>query len=386
MTTPAAAPLAPLNRRLEKARTWLSDHAVPLWSRKGVDWDLGGFVENLSHQGERLDGPKRSMVQARQIYTFRAARDLGVCGAAEAARMVEHSADFLVRYAFLPSGAIAHGMDRNGAIVNAMPDLYGQAFAIFGMANAYVMAPKPAYRDRAEGLVRYLESERRVKAGGFTEVKDGGIQYQSNPHMHLFEAFLAWVEIDPSPRAPWRRLADEVFELCRSKFIDSRTGLLAEHFDEDWQPHRPAGGDGKFVFEPGHQYEWAWLLKWHERLTGQASSELAETLFRHSEAHGISRPRNTTYDEVWSDFTPKKKSARFWPQCERIKAALRLGDARASDEALDALFQYLDAAAPGLWHDTWLEDGRFVDQPVKASSLYHIIGGLGEYLRVRPRI
>lgn len=360
----------------EKTRNWITGQTMPLWSSRGIDWEQGGFVENVSTAGARLDGSKRSMVQARQIYSFRIAAELGAIDKTEAKRAIEHSADFLVKNAFLPSGAAAHCVDRSGKVINEMPDLYAQAFVVFGLANAFRVSPKPEYREKAKALVRYLDAERRVRAGGFTEVKDGGTQYQSNPHMHLFEASLAWVELDADPL--WRSLADEIAGLCETKFIDRETRLLAEHFDEQWAPLRV---EGRFVFEPGHQYEWAWLLCWHERLTGHRSRELSERLFDTSERHGIWRPRNTAYDEVWSDFTPKKRSSRFWPQCERIKAAVRLGQQASADEALSTLFKYLEHPVPGLWHDTWQEDDQFTGDPVKSSSLYHIIGAMYEYLK-----
>jgi len=50
--------------------------------------------------------------------------------------------------------------------------------------------------------------------------------------MHLFEAALAWIEVDTDP--VWRELAEKVFTLCRDKFVDKETGLLAEQFDSDW--------------------------------------------------------------------------------------------------------------------------------------------------------
>lgn len=365
------------NDRAEKTRHWLAHQSIPLWSKQGVDWEQGGFVENLSLRGERLDGTKRTMVQARQIYTFHVAADIGVCPAAEAAKMVTHSADFLVQHAFAPSGAAYHCLTRDGAPHDKMADLYAQAFVMFGLANAYAVAKKADYRAKALGILRYLEKERAVPGGGFTEVKEG-TQYQSNPHMHLFEAALAWAEVDSDP--VWRRFADDLFRLCRDKFVDKKTGFLAEHFDSSWEIQREGG---RFFFEPGHQYEWAWLMIRYERITGSSIGNLAKQLFANGEKFGISKDRGCAIDEVWSDETPKKKSARFWPQTERIKAAVRLGEWKAADEALDVLFRYLETDVPGLWYDTWAEDGKFLEQPVKASSLYHIIGAMSEYLKTR---
>ena len=48
-------------------------------------------------------------------------------------------------------------------------------------------------------------------------------------------------------------------------------------------------------------------------------------------------------------------------------------------EAMAGLFRYFEGAHPGLWFDTWDENGKFREQPVKASSLYHIIGAIAEF-------
>lgn len=158
--------------------------------------------------------------------------------------------------------------------------------------------------------------------------------------MHLFEAALAWVEFDDDPR--WVALADSLLQLCLEKLIDPSTGLLAEKFVDGWAIAREGG---RFVFEPGHQYEWCWLMQRYETLTGKNAGPRVRQLFEISETCGISPDRRAAYDEVWSDLTPKLTSSRFWPQGERVKAAARLGEKPAAAEALAALMRYFDARA-----------------------------------------
>jgi mannose-6-phosphate isomerase len=56
----------------------LTKHSLPLWSGEGWDPVAGGFVEKLDTEG-RADraAPRRVRVQARQIYCFAKAADLG---------------------------------------------------------------------------------------------------------------------------------------------------------------------------------------------------------------------------------------------------------------------------------------------------------------------
>src|SRR5215813_9939770 len=54
------------------------DHALPLWSTEGWDAMAGGFIDRLHGDGraDRL-APRRVFVQARQIYCFAKAAQMG---------------------------------------------------------------------------------------------------------------------------------------------------------------------------------------------------------------------------------------------------------------------------------------------------------------------
>jgi mannose/cellobiose epimerase-like protein (N-acyl-D-glucosamine 2-epimerase family) len=63
---------------VEVLRTLMIDHSLPLWSGQGWDQVAGGFVEKLDSEG-RADraAPRRIRIQARQIYSFAQAAELG---------------------------------------------------------------------------------------------------------------------------------------------------------------------------------------------------------------------------------------------------------------------------------------------------------------------
>lgn len=291
----------------------------------------------------------------------------------------------------LPGGAFAHAVEANGE-VNPLADLYAQAFASFGLANAFEITGENRYRERALEHLSYLYRERRLHGGsGFSEFVKGYTAYEANPHMHLFEAALAWMRVDAG-ESQWRSLADEISGLCVGRFIDRETGALAEHFDSNWQPLRE---NKRFIFEPGHHYEWAWLLLQYQELTGASAGSVPVQLFEVAEKYGVNAATGLVMDEVWSDGEVKKGSSRFWPQTERIKIAVALAREADSKEAAEryravadqgatGLFKFLDPVKPGLWEDCLLEDGRFTDLYVKSSSLYHIICAWSEYLKSRP--
>ncbi len=370
---------------INECRNWLSESVFPLWTKKGIDPVNGSFVESLTFEGEPQAVPRRAMVQARQIYSFSEAMKMGLINESDGRRILERGLDFLLSKYSLPSGAFIQTVLPDGKAENKESELYTQAFALFGMAYAYEVSGQNLIKDRAKKLLNYLNQERRAPRGGYTEIKGGKVLYQSNPHMHLFEAAIAWLKVDTDP--VWKNLATDVFDLCRTQFIDKKVGVICEYFDETWQPLRE---NGLFIFEPGHQFEWAWLMLQYENLTGISVGSIPTQLYDNAEKYGINS-HGEAVDEVWSNFEIKKSSSRFWPQSERIKAALSVGlhskdkahYAVSADQALSVLMNYLKTPVRGLWYDTLLESRQFSQTPAKASSLYHIINAMSEYSNKR---
>jgi mannose-6-phosphate isomerase len=89
-------------------------------------------------------------------------------------------------------------------------------------------------------------------------------------------------------------------------------------------------------------------------------------------------------DEMDTSFNWVRRSARLWPQTERIKAAAALAalepeGGRMQADALAAaqsLWRYLETPVQGLWRDRQDISGGFLDEPAPASSLYHILGAV----------
>jgi mannose-6-phosphate isomerase len=208
--------------------------------------------------------------------------------------------------------------------------------------------------------------------------------FQSNPQMHLFEAALAWMVRDPSP--PWSDLALRIADLAMTRFVNTSTGAVREFFDDRWAP--AAGADGGIV-EPGHQFEWAWLLwRWGRLAGARAGTDVANRLFEIGVDHGIDPVRNVTINALNHRLAPLDPSARLWPQTERIKASLLAAELAPGDRehrlsrAIDGIVGLKRYLLPnGTWRDKMNSDGQFFEEPAPASSLYHIVGAIAEVTR-----
>lgn len=373
-------------RRLSSELTgWLVEKALPTWLDAGVDFDKGECFEIVDlNNYTAVAAPRRARIVPRQIYSFLEGRRLGWDGPADqvASRLFKW---FLDTYR-LEAGYFAAAADTENKITDDSFDLYNQAFALFGFAN--IAASVPDLRDSAiEEATRLrtllLETYKHPEAG-FQEGNPAKTPLCSNPHMHLFEACLAWEAVSDDPF--WSELADEIAELALTRFIDPVSGGLREFFDLDWSP---LPGDKGRTMEPGHQFEWAWLLARWGTLRGDADALIAaRRLYDIGRTYGIDETRHVTFMALNDDFTVKDPVARLWGQTEWIKAAVAMtqissGAERAAyfadiPEAVNALQIFFQNVPDGLYLDKMSPDGTFTQEPAPASSLYHIACAISE--------
>jgi mannose/cellobiose epimerase-like protein (N-acyl-D-glucosamine 2-epimerase family) len=380
--TDQASLLSSLHDRAASARSWLFASALPLWWERGFDRASQTFCERIRQDGSPdLDAPRRSRVQARQASVFAIAGDLGWDGPWREA--VEAGARAVVDRCLRNDGGVNHMLGPDGRAVDNRRDLYNTAFAIFGLAHAGRALKKTAHIAEAERLVNWLEQTWALPQGGFQE---GDVAHapprRQNPHMHLFEAFLALHAATNNPAHLAR--ANAIANLFDSMLYDAASGTLPEYFGDAWQP---LAGDKGRIREPGHHFEWTWLLEQNRLTGGKDMSAAAKRLLAFGEQHGVDAASGLIFDEVDTDGAPLKRVSRLWPHTERIKGNLavwrRTNDNHALARALaayDVLSMYLDTPVAGLWRDRREVGGDFVDEPAPASSFYHIILALKELI------
>lgn len=374
----------PLAQTAGRFFDWMDLAALPLWATLGVAPD-GGFIEALDNGGRAVGDFRRARVQTRQAYVYAAAGRQGWTGPWEA--LVRRGLERFEATNLRRDGLYRTRVSSDGETLDDTPWLYDQAFALFAFAGAAAAGVAPAMMsERAHRLFEAL-GELRHAVGGWREAGDH--PFQANAHMHLLEACMAWEALEPD--GPWAGHADAIIALARQAFIDAEGGFLREFFDEAWRP--AAGEDGRLV-EPGHQFEWVWLLTRWGRARGDAwALEAARALYRVGR-RGVDARTGVAIDALNDDLSVRSGQARLWPQTERLKAALILaeeaeGEARApllrdAAEALKGLNRYLEPT--GLWRDKLKPDGGFVEEPAPASSLYHIMVACEQLRALAPRL
>lgn len=345
-----------------QAQDWLTRQALPLWLNHGVDWQRGAFHEDIDPVtlAPRADF-RRLRVAARQTYVFAQGAKLGVPRAAEAAQL---GLDFLRRIARQPDGGYASRFSLDNTPQGSGRDLYDHAFVLLAFAHVGAAAD-------ARALVAYLDAHFIHPAGGLRESVPDALPRRQNPHMHLLEALLAAAEMF----ADWSYLdrADALIDLFLDRLLQPGEAALPEFFNETFQPVREAG---RFQAEPGHHFEWVWLLSEHRRLSAAAgrtprdTTAAAASLLEFGEAHGADAAGNLLM-EMWSDGTARPGPVRIWPTTEWVKALSR-DRPQGLAHGLAALGRFMQGMPAGLWHERAHNGVLLAGETCPASSLYHI--------------
>ena len=360
---------------------------LPLWAERGWDHARGGFHDQLEVDRSPTPLPYRRLTAlGRQLFVFSEAARL--TAEDRFAAIAHASYDYLLRRFWDERyGGWYFKVDLSGAALDSGKDLYGHAFALFGLAHYYSAFRRQEALERARETNRLLKRHLLLPAGWFAskgarDWRPVGGELNQNPHMHLLEAYLALEAA--SGDAAFRLDANAVVALLHRRLFDEESGTLGEFFDESGLPHPEKGNE----LEPGHFFEWYWLLREGAALwTDPRARATAERLFDWAERRGVDAERGGVYDLLDRGGRVLRDSKRIWPQAERIKAhaiKLRSGGAEEERARLATLVAFLFdnyLLADGGWRESLARQLTPSATPLPATTPYHIFLALREALK-----
>lgn len=377
---------------------WLFGTVMPFWAQNGMLHDAGCFAEQLDPATRLPDtNPSRTRlrVQARQIYAFSHAfvmtRDHQWL---ETAR---RGYEFMINHGWVAEpGGWAHLVAPDGTIMDDRMDCYDHAFYLLALAWYYRASGDPDVPGWIDRTVAALDRNLTHPAGGYYEQalqqdgtyhQPGTLPRRQNPHMHLLESWLALYEATQDQDYLVR--AGQIMDLFRRYFYRPDTRSLAEFFRDDWSlAAAPAGLER----EPGHYFEWVWLIHQYARLSGDRRDvPAARSLYEQGLTCGIDyRPGRlfAAIDGVDPLGNQYNKSRRMWPQTELLKAALCIYEHEGNQTGLMIAHGVLRMMfssylqLDGSWIDLFDENGHAVPAPIPASTLYHLFVAIAEWCRV----
>ncbi|WP_236398500.1 AGE family epimerase/isomerase [Aeromonas veronii] len=371
----------------QRCQRWLVEEALPRWGSRGFDLERGMFAEGLDGAGGPLWQPTRFRVQSRQIYVFSHAALLGWY---EGGELAERGARFGMRHFDDGAGNQLFSLNADGSPADSSVCCYEYAFALLAECWLYRLSGEQCWQQQAES--RYQAIVRLFADpvyGGFHSSWPAASLRSQNPHMHLFEALL--VAADSFDDVIWQQRATALYRLFRQRFLEP--GLLREFFDDALLARH---ADSRLI-DPGHHYEWCWLLaryrtlarSWEVRPTSTEIDEAIGILTRFAIRHGHGQT-GLVIDELTDDGQPYRDTSRLWCQTEHLKALLAAYE-QQRDEAtacqinkvVARIFHYyLLPAMPGQWVDQVDNEGKPLTSHAPASTFYHLFVAFSEQARI----
>lgn len=369
---------------LTQCRQYLFEQLLAKWRVHGLHPTLGYSFESLNHDWrinplDRL----RLLTQCRQLYTFSHAYLF--TGDKQWREPLDALFDFIVaRFFIQPEGEIAKrwifSLNDQLQVKDTQSDCYALAFVLLSFSYYFKATGNQTALLLIDETHQFLQSKMRSPAGGFLEsYPDNGATRRQNPHMHLLEGYLAAFEVNGN--VEFKEQIKILLDLLTKHFFDQQHACLLEFFNDDWTAHSQEG----HRVEPGHHFEWIWLLHQADKLFPDAGYLIiADALWQTACEYGFD-PKGGIYNQIDAQSrTIIDAEKRIWPITEYLKAlcvhaADDLQTERKVIDTLDFVFShYLNA--DGSWHEYLDAENRPKTHPLPGTSSYHIFLGLVEVL------
>ena len=351
---------------VERARRWMLDAALPYWTANGQE-ESGLWYEQVGYDGRPDPGGQRRMrVQARQTYCWAHARRMGW----HPAPGLEKGLGEWLRTSFEPDGkgGWIHLLNPDGSVKDDQRDFYDMAFAIFALSEVHRTLGDPLAREIVDRTLDWMDRDMKGPVGGFIESLPPALPRRTNPHMHLLEAMLAWLEATGDDA--FRQRANTLLGLFADHFFDKETGSLGEYFTVALEPCPPPQGDSR---EPGHHAEWTWLLHRAKAAGCRDETGKAKQLYDWLNRHGLD-DEGLAVDECDREGEILRATRRCWVECELMKSHLVMGETAKAHAVMEKMLdQYLATDVPGIWIDVFDGEGKPDAPVVPASTLYHLM-------------
>ena len=337
---------------------------VPLWQGPGWNADMALPYEALNPDHQPLPPQRyRAMACARQLYVFASLigdKDFPDAAARAGAlfrSLQQHFHD-------AEHGGWIYSIDPHGAPLDQRKDLYTHAFIIFASAHYWAKVREPLVESVLNAALSVV-AERFSDGNGLYEASlnqdwsslgSGPLQ---NPLMHLAEAFLATLSVRDD--APVQAALLTLTEGMQQRFIEPVHNVMLE---------KPRGAVDNW-FEPGHQFEWFFLLHASPLLRETPLHASLERAFSFAEQVGVDAKTGAVCGMLDSAGGLRDGTQRIWAQAEYLRAlTLRPENQPRLQRQLLALQQHFLHA--GGWYECLDAQGNVSRADMPSTTPYHL--------------
>jgi mannobiose 2-epimerase len=387
--------------------TDLRGNILPFWIEHVADPAARSFHGTLSNDLKvSADVERGALLTSRILWTYASAhRHFGDTSYRAMADLAYE--DLMIRYHDADHGGFYWSINANGSMRRDRKQVYGQAFAMYALAEYHAATGLLAPLDAAVALFRLLEEKAREQVhGGYLEAfardwspiadmrlseVDQNDPKSQNTMLHVMEAYtrLLGVWPDTALRAALRTLV----ELLVTRVLDSKTFHLGLFFTNDWRPTST-----KISY--GHDIEAAWLLSRAAEVIGDPALTARITPIALKIAD-VTLAEGTDVDgAIFNLGDPSgvlDDKREWWPQAEAVVGFLdawQLSGENRYFEAAAKTWAFIDTNLIDRTNGEWF---RGVTREGKVISTFEKVGfwkcpyhngrmGLEAVTRLKPRV
>mgnify|MGYP001440439155 CR=1 FL=1 len=364
---------------IKNSQVYLFDKLLAQWLKHGIDSELGYSAESLNHDWSvNPVGRIRLLTQCRQLYTFSHAYT--ETNKTQWLQPLKPLFEFILSK-FWVDDAWIFSLNDDLTVKDTHSDAYALAFVLLSFSYYFEASQDPRALEYIERTHLFLQNNMACQNGGFLEhfpSTEDSVRRQ-NPHMHLLEGYLAAYKA--TQKQAYKEEIKKLLDLMTKVFFDASSNSLIEYFHQDWSVHEIFG----VGIEPGHHFEWIWLLHQAYKLfPNQHYLDIASLLWKKAQNHGFD-PRGGIYNQIHAttgDIRDAEK--RIWPMTEYLKALCAHQPTAPEtllkiNESLEFLFSHY-LAEDGAWHEYLDAQNQIKEYPLPGTTSYHIFLGLIEVI------
>jgi mannobiose 2-epimerase len=395
----AQEPARPTRDWAKEFQDVLQQNILKFWVDHAIDRQYGGMIGWLDRKGNPIEPGTKSLVQQfRIVWTFSAAYRMFTDPAYK--EVATHTLKFMREKMWdAEQGGFYWLVDRDGNLRDGKKHLYGQSFAIYGLAEYARAFDDSQAREEALRLFRLIDRKAHdSENGGYREGFNREWLFLSaddtlgargrksmNAHIHLLESLTTLYKATGDAQV--RARVKELLRICAEKIVDSDQGFARLYFTDDWKPSGPD------TSSYGHDIELSWLMAESAEALDEPIPEnvlrASRALVEHTLRAGFDHQHGGVYDEGPAVGLPESKRMIWWVQAEALVGLLNAYQLFQDPEYLTAfnlqaqytLEHFVDYEY-GEWYNTIEPDGNISGE--KASEWkapYHAARACMEVVR-----
>jgi mannobiose 2-epimerase len=381
MLAPEKPPKEQIEDWKSRLRRILTQNIMPFWYPRTIDLENGGYCLNHDVNGKPLGrGAKMIVTQSRMLWYFSKLYNSGWAGK-EALEAAEHGFKFLCDKMWdSEHGGFFWEVDFQGNVQKDFKNIYGQAFALYGLSEYIIASKSKEALNLARELFELIEKNAYDKKyGGYREFftrnwsipeKDGTTYIAPsmkiktmNTHLHLLESFTTYYEIAKNSIVKQRLI--ELILILSNSVVRMDIGVCTDLHSREWKPLELRENNHVSY---GHNLETLWLMAEACRVVGIPIFLLInyfQTIYNYCIKYGFDYEKGGIYNSGPINKPADRLEKIWWVQAESLVTIAYMYSLTRDNMFLEHFSKMLDWIENyqvdwknGDWFNTILPDGK----------------------------